>query len=595
MIKYLVKFLYILPASNSQLIILILLFIGVSILETFGISLIGPFISLSGNPDFITDNHILNQIYQYFGFQDQRRFIALLGLFIITVFCIKSLISWYVQSYVFIFASKQKVKLTNRLMHAYLYASYTFHLNKSSASIIHNIIGETQRFNVIIHTFLISISNLIVILFLALLLGTTSSLALISLLLMGLPLIFLLNLFKQKVVRWGRMLSESNEEIIRSVNHGLGGIKETQVIGCEHYFEEQIDRQATIYADASGAFHSFKLCPRILIETLLVIFLVGFTSVFLLYSQQDIDRLTSVLSVFAIASIRLIPSITNLANGISKLQSSKFVLDKLYFDLQKLKSTKQESYQPKTIGSYQDKNTIVFRNQILLDKISYCYPNVNELALKDISLRLKKGESIALIGKSGAGKTTLVDVILGLLIPQQGNITVDGDSIYDNLRSWQNMVGYIPQSIFLIEDTIRKNIAFGVPEDLIDYQKLYQAIKAAQLQELVDELPNGIETFVGERGVRLSGGQRQRIGIARALYHEREILVLDEATAALDNETESLVTEAIKSLSGQKTIIIIAHRLTTVEHCDRIYLMEKGKIIKSGSYQEVVLANHSLS
>ena len=213
---------------------------------------------------------------------------------------------------------------------------------------------------------------------------------------------------------------------------------------------------------------------------------------------------------------------------------------------------------------------------------------------KKYQFTIKKGESIALIGKSGAGKTTLVDVILGLLQPQQGDIKVDSHSIYCNLRNWQNLVGYIPQSIFLIDDTLEKNIAFGVPQDAIDRPQLYQAIKAAQLEEVVENLPDGLQTIVGERGLLLSGGQRQRVGIARALYHEREILVLDEATAALDNETESLITKAITSLSGTKTMIIIAHRLTTVKHCDRIYLMEKGRIIKSGSYEKVVLENPKL-
>ena len=236
-----------------------------------------------------------------------------------------------------------------------------------------------------------------------------------------------------------------------------------------------------------------------------------------------------------------------------------------------------------------------FRDKIELQQISYQYPQAEENALDCLDLKINKGESIALIGKSGAGKTTLVDVILGLLIPQHGDIKVDNQSIYSDISVWQNLIGYIPQSIFLLDDSIEKNIAFGTPEHLIDRPKLQQAIKAAQLEELIERLPQGTKTIVGERGVLLSGGQRQRIGIARALYHEREILVLDEATAALDNETESLVTEAIKSLANSKTMIIIAHRLTTVEHCDRIYELERGRIVRSGSYQEVVLRETAIS
>ena len=204
------------------------------------------------------------------------------------------------------------------------------------------------------------------------------------------------------------------------------------------------------------------------------------------------------------------------------------------------------------------------------------------------------GQSIALIGKSGAGKTSLVDVFLGLLIPQSGDIQVDGHSVYQDLTAWQRSIGYIPQSIFLMDDTIRRNIAFGVTDHLVDEKRLSYALELAQLSELVKELPEGLQTSVGERGVRLSGGQRQRIGIARALYHEREILVLDEATSALDNETEAMVSEAIRALSGTKTMIIIAHRLTTVEHCNRIYEMEKGRIVRVGSYQEIVLGKQNV-
>jgi ABC-type multidrug transport system fused ATPase/permease subunit len=232
-----------------------------------------------------------------------------------------------------------------------------------------------------------------------------------------------------------------------------------------------------------------------------------------------------------------------------------------------------------------------FVEEFTIDNVAYRYPNAPEESLKQVSLQIKRGQSIGLIGRSGAGKTTMVDVILGLLMPQSGDIRVDGVSIYEDIRAWQNLVGYVPQSIFLMDDTLEKNIAFGVPTDAIDRQRLYAAVESAQLSELVESLPDGLRTVMGERGIRLSGGQRQRVGIARALYHQREVLVLDEATAALDNETEKLVSESIKALGGAKTIIIIAHRLSTIEHCDCIYLMEKGCVVKSGTYPEVVSAS----
>jgi ABC-type multidrug transport system fused ATPase/permease subunit len=296
--------------------------------------------------------------------------------------------------------------------------------------------------------------------------------------------------------------------------------------------------------------------------------------------------------------MRLIPAASQLVQAMGEMQNKSYSVDRLYLDLKEIE--KQKATQPlkSALGltrgnlsssKYGENQTMSFTEGVELKEVTYSYPDTSEPAIERVSLSLKKGQSIALIGKSGAGKTTLVDVILGLLQPESGDIRVDGVSVYSNIRSWQNLIGYIPQSIFLIDDTIERNIAFGVPDRLLDRARIDRAIKAAQLEELVEQLPDGIKTVVGERGIRLSGGQRQRIGIARALYHEREILVLDEATSALDNETEKLVSEAIRSLAGTKTLITIAHRLSTVEHCDRVYLLEKGRVVKSGSYQEVVL------
>jgi len=303
------------------------------------------------------------------------------------------------------------------------------------------------------------------------------------------------------------------------------------------------------------------------------------------------------LSVFAVASIRMLPAASALLGSISTVRSYRYIVDKLYFDLKEVESKKLVTNLSGSVVKIasskkawsEEPQAMSFTNRVALQQVSYRYPNSNKSAIRDVSLTIKKGQAIALIGKSGAGKTTLVDIILGLLNPEGGDIQVDGVSIYHDIRQWQNLIGYIPQSIFLMDDTVERNIAFGVPDEQINSQRLQKALEAAQLSQLIADLPEGVKTWVGERGLRLSGGQRQRIGIARALYHEREILVLDEATSALDNETEGLVNEAIKSLSGQKTLIIIAHRLSTVEHCDRIYLMEQGTIVKEGSYEEVVL------
>jgi ATP-binding cassette, subfamily B, bacterial PglK len=592
MYNYLSKLLYIVAASKRKLFALLLAFTLASVIEALGIGMIGPFINIATNPTIVSQNSFLNWAYVQTGFTSINHFIVLIGLAVIAIFCVKSVFSWYVQTYVFIFSYEQQHLLSNKLLHSYLTAPYTFHLNKSSAHIIQNIVTETKSFsNEVLIPFLASVSNLIITFSLGVLLAITNLSTVVVTLGMLLPVFIIFNSSKNKIARWGKEASDSGEQMIRVINHSLGGIKETTIIGCSPYFEEEIDKQGHIYVQAMGSFFSFKLLPRMVIETFLIIFLIGFISIALLLNQ-DINKMTAVLSVFAFASIRLIPAISNFTTGISTLKNSSYTVQKIYTDLKELETVKIEQLQIARPTLVHSNPEMLFTNEVILENVSYSYPNAHDKSLENISLRLKKGQSIAFIGKSGAGKTTLVDVILGLLIPESGDIKVDGQSIYQDLRQWQNLIGYIPQSIFLIDDTIAKNIAFGIADNLIDQERLNKAIKAAQLEELMERLPNGSQTMVGERGVLLSGGQRQRIGIARALYHEREILVLDEATAALDNETEALVTQAMQSLSGIKTLIIIAHRLSTIEHCDCVYVLERGQLVNSGSYQEIVKGVH---
>jgi ABC-type multidrug transport system fused ATPase/permease subunit len=593
--------LYVLPAKKSSLVLLLILFTFVSSLEVVGIGLIGPFISLASNPDaVIQQNDWIRWIYNQLGLTQASQMVALIGAVVILIFCFKSLMSWSIQSYIFKYSYIQRGRLVSKLMRSYLDAPYTFYLTKNSAHLIDHVVGETTKFaNSVLSTLLSSTANLFTLIAISILLCIASPLAVVSLVFMVAPLVLLFNLFREKMQFWGKELYEANQGMIRSVNHGLGAFKETRVIGCGSYFEEDCATQAERFANASIGFYAFKLSPRYITEAMLVVFLVGFTSISL-FLNQNMEELTSTLSIFALASIRLIPAFSNLASGISSIKNSSYALNQLYSDLKELENIENDKNQELEARSnlvqklehqqvLKEDKSFRFNHQVVLEQVTYSYPNASEIALEKISLTLEKGKSIAFIGKSGAGKTTLADVILGLLTPQSGDIQVDGQSIYSNLRLWQNLIGYIPQSIFLTDDTIERNIAFGVPDHLINSERLDKAIQGAQLKDVIDNLPDGVKTRVGERGVRLSGGQRQRVGIARALYHERDILVLDEATSALDNETESLVTEAIQSLSGSKTMIIIAHRLTTVQDCDCIYRMEKGKIIQSGSYREVVL------
>ncbi len=600
MFKYLSKVLYVLSGSRVKLILLLLGFTISSVLEAVGIGLLSPFVNLASEPNIDNLPSFVSRVASRLNIDSHGELLLVLGLAIIAFFCTKSILYFLNRAYIFHFSSDYKAKLTSRLLKAYLTVKYEFHLNRNTANLIQNIVIETSHFySFCLLPLLNSVSNIVVISFLLLLLAITDLRLLAMILAIMLPIFIGFHLFRNKFKQWGQISSQSQQGMIRIINYAMGGLKETRVIGCEPHFEKEMELYVKQYARSVTFFQSSQILPRILIETALVVFIISFLIISQLSSTQSMQEITGILGVFAVAAMRLIPSASHLLQSIAMMQKGTHALDMLYADLREIDKQENEKRSKSSLTyshrldlaevSKKGEESIIFRDSLEIQNLTYSYPGIFEPTLTNISLKINKGESIAFIGKSGAGKTTLVDVILGLLEPQKGDILVDNVSIYQNLRSWQNLVGYIPQSIFLTDDTVERNIAFGVPNNAIDRAKVEQVIDAAQLRELVEQLPKGMKTQVGERGIRLSGGQRQRIGIARALYHEREILVLDEATAALDNETEKLVNEAIKSLAGKKTLIIIAHRLSTVEHCDRIYLMEKGLIVKFGSYQEVVL------
>lgn len=564
------------------------LFLCTSVLEAFGIGLIGPFIAISTNPDIIHQNNWTSQLYDQLSFRSDSSFIMLFGLAVVVALWSKSILGFNVQRRIFAFGFGQQADLRSRLMTAYMQVPYTFHLSRNTASLIQNLLNETLVFaNGILMPILFATANLMIVLALLILLMATNFIATSSILMVMLILFAFIYRFRQRVATWGKEASQANKAMVRVINHGVGGFKEARILGCAPYFENQLREQAQTYKRAVENFHAFDLLPRYTLEPVLITFIVGFTVVSIM-TGQNAENLAATLGVFGIAAVRLLPAASGLMQAYGGVKRSSYVLDVLYHDLKEIEGIEKTLQRHPNIEHSQSKS-LPFRHAIQIRNLTYTYPNADKSALLDISLDIKKGQSIGIIGKSGAGKTTLVDVLLGLLSVKQGDFMVDGVSIPENMPQWQSLVGYIPQSIFLIDDTLERNIAFGVPDAKIDPEKLERAVKTAQLSDVVAQLPDGLQTAVGERGVLLSGGQRQRVGIARALYHEREILVLDEATAALDNETESLVTEAIESLSGDKTMIVIAHRLTTLEQCDCIYEMHQGQIIRSGTYQDVVL------
>lgn len=599
---------YVLPARNLVLVWTILLFIAASGLEVFGIGIVGPFIALASDSSLVHRDKILKLLYGYLGFATETQFVGLIGLIVVTVFILKTFVSWLTQTHIIRFSDRQQLHLISKMVNGYLSAPYVYHTRKNSSAIIDDVIEVVNTFNTtILNPLLTTISNIFVSLALLTLLFQTSSSTVIVLLITFLPIFIFLGSFRDKIQRWGKQVRKSKEGIIHTLNHAFGGIKETKVNGCEGYFEAELMSKVREFEKAHVKFSIFRMSPRYILEGVMIVCVVGIVSVSLLLDRQ-VESLTSVLGIFALASIRMIPAVSNSVSGASLLRNSTYTINRLYEEIRQLETLEMDQpakLKPSLLmGSVERlksapitsseliSSSLSFKDSIVLNDVSYQYPAASRYSLQNVSLTINKGDSIAFIGRSGAGKTTLVDIILGLLIPKDGDIKVDDVSIYENLAAWQKLVGYIPQSIFLIDDSVEKNIAFGVPDGLIDQEKVQAALRLAQLEEVVQSLPQGIKTRVGERGILLSGGQRQRIGIARALYRECEILVLDEATSALDSETEKLVTESIKSLSGKKTLITIAHRLSTIEHCDCIYMLEGGTVLRSGTYEEIVLSQN---
>lgn len=569
--------------DKKKFLLLFFMMIIAAVFETVGIGLIVPFVGIVTNPSMIQEQAILLYVYNMFNFQSTAAFILLSVIVLLMVFIIKNayLFLFYNVQYRVIF--NQRVKLSRAMFREYLTKPYTFHLQRNSAELIRNVNGEvTKVFNGILLSAFQLLTEAIVILFIVILLIFTAPLAtLTSGILLGGSVLLFFKIFRNKITHLGKEDQRVNREILKWVKQGLGASKEVKVSGKEDYFVNSYDKHSQILTNNMIYKSTLGIVPRLFIETLLVS-VVLITMIILVFQGIDMTNLVSTMSLFAMAAFRLMPSITRIVSMLTTLKYSQPALTVVYDDLIKGNRGKNSMDSEAIIDSKLPNLNIgerTFLNSIKLENIYYRYPNQEEYSIRNLSLTIPIGNSVAFVGASGAGKTTVIDIILGLFEPEKGRVLVDGRELNDILPLWKNKIGYIPQHIFLTDETIRKNVAFGIMDREIDESAVLRAIESAQLKEFVDTLPQGLDTVVGERGIRLSGGQRQRIGIARALYHNPEIIFLDEATSALDNETEKEIMKAIDNLKGEKTLIIIAHRLSTIENCDIVYKLDKGKLI----------------
>lgn len=382
-------------------------------------------------------------------------------------------------------------------------------------------------------------------------------------------------IFREKLKKIGAENRKYNAEMNKWLLQGIGGIKEIKIMNREQFFCEQYDEAYSRYAECQRKFSLLGILPRPVMEMFSVSGLLLVVAFKLSQGVQTTYFVTT-LSVFAVAAFRMLPSFNRITNNLNGIMFGKVSVDKVYEDLKQV-----EILLKKMRERDSERVDISFQNKITVRNVTFSYPKAEKPVLENVGLEIPKNSSVAFIGTSGSGKTTLADLILGVLEPDEGQICVDGKDVWKHMKGWQKKLGYIPQMIYIMDDTLKRNITISLSENEINEKKLWRAIEEAQLKDFVQSLENGVNTVIGENGMRLSGGQRQRIGIARALYRDPEILVLDEATSALDNETEAAIMDAIKNLSGSKTLIIIAHRLTTVKDCDIIYKVDNKKVFES--------------
>jgi len=543
-----------------------------SFLELAAVMVFVPFIEVLQEPGTIQSRWYLKEIYDLFGFHSTRSFMILIAVCIIGIYVIKNVYLILEKDYIFRFSYNTQMKLSTRLLAAYMKEPYTFHLNHNIAILQRSLHEDTSRFmQVILYTLELMAELAVSAVLVIYLLVVSKS---ITIIVLGFLAVFVGG-FLLISRKYSRRLGFENQgyqgKIFQWMNQALGGIKEIKILEREAYFTDEFRKYWKKYARGLRIARTISILPKYTVEAVSMAGLLIAVIVKLLFGEADSVYFISQLAAFAVAAMRLMPSVGRINEHASNMLYALPSVELVYHDLVGIEGL--------SAGNRQERNRDWrLQREIQVQGVSYHYPDTEELVLDDVSLAVKKGTTVAFIGSTGSGKTTMVDIILGLLTPVKGVVMADDINVHEQAQTFHAQVGYIPQTIYLSDDSIRNNIAFGVREEQIDEEAVREAVEKAQLREFIDSLPHGLDTIVGDRGVRLSGGQRQRIGIARALYHDPEILVLDEATSALDNETESAVMEAIEHLQGMKTMIIIAHRLTTIRNVDVIYEVSDGKV-----------------
>lgn len=583
--QYLHEIIFLAGADLKKLPLMVLFFLSSSFLDLAGIGLVAPYVALLLSPEKFETNSIVTNMFPLINELSRNDLMFFLGALLCVTFFFKSIVGIFVNRMIIRFSYEKAVSLRMYLMSSFQGMPYTNFLKKNTSDYIYSIQSLTAIYaQGTFQSILRLISEGLIILSIFTLLFIKSGLPL--LILAGLVLISTFTydlLFRKKVFLFGQMSDNETKRMIQGVVEGIEGLREIRIFGRENYFFKKVIRSAKKLSDLNVSLSTIRLIPRYLLELIIVGFIVSLIN-YTLLTDGNIVKLTSVLTMFAVSAMRLIPSVSQVLSAFSQLVQNRNAVGLLYDDLKALKGL--STYE----GYVNIDNSEVFQ-KLTLDNISFSYNSDNIKALKNINLTIEAGTSIGLIGTSGSGKTTFVNLLLGLLVPQEGFVKFNDNVLNkESMAEWIQEVAYIPQDTFLVNDSLRKNIALGKNDNEIDEKRIKESIKKSNLEGFVSQLPAGLDTIVGERGARLSGGQKQRVAIARTFYYDRSVLVMDEATSALDNKTEREIVEEIKNLKGQKTLIVVAHRLSTLKDCDVIYRMENGRIVDKGSYEEIVEA-----
>ncbi len=582
--KYFQEILFLTGEDVKKLPFILIIFILASFVEFVGIGVIAPYVSLIIAPETFLQSNIFHYFEKTFQTRDLNEIKVLFGGFLILVFCIKILSAYLINRLILKFSYEKCVKIRQLLLKTYQNLNFLSYLKKNTSSYIYSYLTLSPVFaqSTLQAVLRLASEGLVVIVIFSYLLYQHGKELFVFALLIGAVMFSYDRLFRRKLVQNGRTMDKEVKRMVQKVNEALIGLKEIRILGKEKFFYDDITKSSQISSDVSISSATIQTMPRYLIELVVICFTVSLVFMTIIFKESGVE-LTAILSVFVVAAMRLIPSVNHILSSVATLSSNRNSVSILYNDIKEINVQSVISKQEELF------NIKMPFNSITLDNISFSYSPEDPNAINNISLSIKKGEAIGIIGQSGSGKSTLMDILLGLLTPQNGSIKLNDIELNDrNVASWVKQVAYLPQEIFITDDTIKNNVALGTREEEIDETKVWIALEKSNLSQFVNSLPQKIDTKLGDRGSRLSGGQKQRIAIARGFYYERNVLVMDEATSALDNQTEHEIVEEIKRLKGEKTIIVVAHRLSTLKYCDRIYRLSEGTIVEEGSYSKVV-------